>query len=198
MERDLADAHPGMQHDREATEVRELERDFSLEPRIDEAGRGVDQEGQAPNAAPTFHSRHEIARYGDAFERRPEDEVAGPEDQRFPGRHANLVVEVRRGCMRIDGARPVSRAEKHATEAQIDARWLDLHVRLVKRIDDQVAPREALFQLAIREDHGTRSTPSATIWPAARPPRARSCEPDLRFILGIVARVATGLQERVP
>src|SRR4051812_48355519 len=50
-ERDLPDLHLGIQRDREVRHVRQLQREVTVEAAVDEAGRGVDEQAEPPEAA---------------------------------------------------------------------------------------------------------------------------------------------------
>src|SRR5690606_22482524 len=89
-EHDLADAHARIELDGATTQVRKLESDLTVEPRIDEAGGSMHHDRDASDAAATFDARHEIGRHLDAFVRATESELPRLQYERFVLRDDDL------------------------------------------------------------------------------------------------------------
>src|SRR3712207_2210304 len=83
-ERELRDRQAGVELDRHAGEVRDLERERPAEARIDEAGGRVDDQAQAPDRALALDARDDVVRQLDPLLRAPEDELARVDDERLP------------------------------------------------------------------------------------------------------------------
>src|SRR5580704_9823700 len=76
-ERQLGDRQPGVQLDRDAREIVELERERALPAGIAEAGGGVDDQREAADDGFAFDSRDDVIGELDPLERAAEAELPG-------------------------------------------------------------------------------------------------------------------------
>ena len=125
-ERELGDREPGIELDRDAREVRDLERQRAAEARVDEAGGRVDDEAEAPDRALALDARDDVVGQLDPLQRPPEDELAGVDDERRrPPRPRRRSVRFVGGSRRsIAAARWLWKTRKPSpSRTSTDAGW---------------------------------------------------------------------------
>lgn len=151
----LADLHPGIQHDRQVRDVRQLEGDMPGETRVDEARGGVRERTQAsseglPSSRPAMSSGQR-----DDLERRPEDELARVEDRRLVALRLEQARQVGLLAARVDEQVAVVLEDAEpAIEPDVDARGLD-H-RLVVGLEPHAPVGELRLDVAIGKQHEAR------------------------------------------
>ena len=155
-ERELGDREPDVELDRDAREVRDLERQRALEAGVDEARGGVDDQPEPPEARLALDPRDEVVGDLHVLLRAAERELAGMDDERLVALDHDLLGEVGRRVAQVDGrgAVVVEDAERVA-EAQVDGRGLD-H-RRVPRVDDHAPLLDEAADRAVGEDGGGRA-----------------------------------------
>ena len=79
----LSDLHAGINSDRQVGDVRQLEGDVAVESRVDEPGRGMDQEPEAAERALALDAGDEIVGDCDSLERGAEHELPGVQHERL-------------------------------------------------------------------------------------------------------------------
>src|SRR5690554_2535952 len=94
-EAQLADLHPGPQHDREGRDVAQLERDVTAEARVDEPCRGVGEQAQPPQRGLALEARGDVVGQRDGLVRRAQDELARVQDERLALRDLHEPGQVR-------------------------------------------------------------------------------------------------------
>jgi len=118
--------------------------------------RCVDYHGKPSQGRSAFDVGEQIRRDLDAFVGRAEDEIAGVENEvlaLFDDRFGDVLVDFALGVGVDTGdVRPL-KFEELPSQSEVDACGLDLQVGIVERIDDEVAVREAIEDVRIREDH---------------------------------------------
>ena len=126
-ERELRDRQPRVELDRDPREVVQLERQRALPARVAEAGRGVDDQPEAPERALALDPRDDVVGQLDPLERPPEAELARVDHERLVlAGDDHLLGQVLRRPPEVDrrGAVVVEDPERVA-EPQVDARRLD-------------------------------------------------------------------------
>jgi hypothetical protein len=111
----------------------------------------VDDEAQAAEARLALDPRDDVVGQLDPFERPPEAELAGVDDERLVVADRDLLGEVRRRLGEVDrgGAMVVEDAERVA-KAQVDARRL--HHRRAPRLDPDPPVAHEAQDRAVGED----------------------------------------------
>src|SRR5438094_8231672 len=74
-ERELADAHPGVERDRDGVHVRELEGDMAVPCWVDESRRAVYEQSKPAERALALDPRHHVVGKPDPLARRAEAEL---------------------------------------------------------------------------------------------------------------------------
>src|SRR4051794_9289716 len=179
-EADLADAHPGVQGDREVGDVRELERERALPARIDVARGRVDQQPQAPERRAAFEPGHDVVGELHPLQRPAEHELAGVEDERLLVGDREQLCQVGLRLPGVDeGIAVVAEDAERAIKVEVDRGRLE--VRRVIRVDLHAPRLELRPDVAIREDaHRAgarlplRGASSSNSWSTSRLRSARS------------------------
>ena len=174
-ERQLRDRQPGVELDRDAREVVELEREGALPARVDEAGGGVDDQAEAPDRALAL----DRARRG-RREARPTPACARGRTRRGGSRTARRARSSTSSVRFVGGSRRsiavdavVVEDAEGVAEPQVDERRLD-H-RLVPGIDDEAALLDQPADRAVgerRRSHGRDPVRRAAIGRRGRVARA--------------------------
>ncbi len=161
-ERELRDAHAGVQQDRQRRDVGELERHVAVEAGVDEPCGRVHDEAEPCERALALEPRDDVIGQGDALERRAEHELTGVEDERLVIGLVDDVREVRLDLVRVDGEMAVVREHPEGRpEPHVEARRLDRI--LIERIDADTALREGGADGAVGQDHGGLPDGSLTV-----------------------------------
>ena len=122
----LADLHARPQLHRQRAHVRELQRDVSLESRIDEPGRRMRQDAQTPQRALAFQAGGDRVVQLDVLPGGAQREFAGVQDPRFIRSHFKLLGQRPLILRRIHvGVGVVVEQTEEAVEPYIDRRGLD-------------------------------------------------------------------------
>src|SRR5690606_35434088 len=153
---DLTDPHAGVEFHCTASQVRKFESDLAVETRIDEASGRVYDDGDASNAAAPFDSRDEIGRHAHSLDRTAQGKLPRVQGERLSFLDDEFlgVARDRLRIARIDTGNVGKLVDDEpVAQSEIDARWLDLKVRVVEGRNADVAPFEANFQVPVRENH---------------------------------------------
>ena len=155
MKDELGQSHSRIEFDGDAAEVAELQGDLSLEAGIDEAGGGVDDDGEASDGASALDAGDEVVGDLDPFHGGAEDEFAGVEDEGLAV--GDLDAAGKGGGVGLAGVDAGEIAEavddEFIAQADVDAGRLDLELRVREGVDLEVALFKALANVAVREDH---------------------------------------------
>ena len=172
MKDDLADARADPQGRWSRSEVRQLEGDLALEPGVDEACGGVNENRKPADAAAPLDARDEIGWNVNPLERRPERELARTEEEVF------ALADL------LDFLGGLDRAPKLTAEAQVDAGGLKLELEIGERLDDDGSVAQPLTKVTVGQDHGEP------------PEAARTNTASPKPMLSIAARTVMALRRR--
>jgi len=116
----------------------------------------VDDDGESAERGAPLYVRQQVRRDVDALFRRPEDEVAGVEDELLAlvdDRLVDVLVDLPlRVGVDAGDVRPLELQEL-PPESEVDARRLNLQVEVLQWFDDEVALLEPAEDVRVREDH---------------------------------------------
>ena len=117
---------PGIELDRHAGQVVELERQRPLPARVAEAGGRVHDQPQAPETRLALDPRDDVVGQLDPLERPPEAELSGVDHERLALGDHDLLGQVLRRAAQVDRRRTVVvKDAKRVAEPEVDARRLD-------------------------------------------------------------------------
>ena len=156
MKDELRQSHSRVEFDGDAAQVAELEGDLALEAGIDEAGGGVDDDGEAADGASALDAGDEVVGDLDPLEGGAEYEFTGVEDEGLAV--GDLDAAGKGGGVGLAGVDAGQIAEavddELLAQAEVDAGWLDLEFRVGERLDLEIALLKALADVVVGEDHG--------------------------------------------
>ncbi|GMU78917.1 MAG: hypothetical protein AMXMBFR46_17100 [Acidimicrobiia bacterium] len=151
-EGDLTDLHPGVEGDRQVGDVRQLEREVTVEPRVHEPRGRVGEQPEASERALAVETGGEVVGQHHPLERRRENELSRVEDERVGVAHLHELGEVLLGLLRVDEGRGVvAEHPEVAVDAQVDRRRLDRPVH--HRLDDDAPRGDGLADRDVGQDH---------------------------------------------
>src|SRR5438045_9587992 len=168
-ERELADAHPGVERDRDGVHVRELEGDMAVPCWVDESRRAVYEQSKPAERALALDPRHHVVGKPDPLARRAEDELVRVKDERGHRRELHELGDVVERAREIDERMP-ARSEDAETMIEADVDRGGLHALRVERVDPDPPGRDRRADVTIGEDHWRPSMRGRG--PAASPSRA--------------------------
>ena len=153
MKDQLRDAHARVKLHGNGTDIRQFERNLTLEAGIDEARGSVDHDREATDAAAPIDRGHQIVGDRDFFDRGTESELTWMKDERLTVRHMQALAgrDERLRIARIE-TRDLARSIDHefVGQADIDARRLNLEPFVFQRPDLQIASSQARTNVGVR------------------------------------------------
>ena len=156
-ERDLSDLHPRVEGDRQVRDVRELERQVAVPPRVHVPGRRVDQQAEPAERGLPLQARHEVVREGHALEGRSQDELARMQDERLVGLGLDQFRQIGLLLLHVDvGVAVVREHPELGIDVQVHRRGL--HAHRVERIDHDATGVDLLLDRAVGQDHRADAT----------------------------------------
>src|SRR5664280_1892631 len=149
-EADLANPHPLVERDRQARDVRELEREVALPARVHVAGGRVDQQAESAKRALSLEAADQVVRQLHPLDRLAEHELPRMEDERLVVRDGEELGQVRLGLADVDERVPVVAEDPEApVQVEVDGARLEVD-RIICLDPPGRSPGGLRFDLALR------------------------------------------------
>lgn len=143
MEDHLRYAHSRVKLHRAATQISQLKGDFTIEPRVDETRGSMNHDGNTTDTAPSLDARDKVTRDAHALNGTSKSELSRMKHESCALFNNNLIGIARdRFWIPRINTRDMGQVvdDETVSEPQVDTRRLDLELRIVERINPNLAP----------------------------------------------------------
>jgi len=155
--------HAVVERDRQARDVRELERQVALPARVHVARGRMDQEPQPPQAALAFEARHQVVRQLHPFQCLAQHELARVEDERLVVRDRQELGQAGLRLADVDVGVPVV-AEDAEAPIKVEVDGARLEVDRIVRLDPHAPRLQLRPDVPVGQDAHRASSGSISRW----------------------------------